>query len=220
MFIKKYQTVLFTFLFILFLQVFLFAQKENLKLSEWINSWYLLGPIQLEEGSSTVNHLGRFETDYLSEHGGESDLEVKEGQVEKIGSTTLTWFKHSPLLELFKKLAEQKITTFITTDHGTIPVNNPVKVVGDKNTSTNLRYKMGRNLNYNRKKVFEITEPEKAGLPSSNISSSYIFCYANDFFAYPNNFNHYVWYYKDTLQHGGISMEELIIPCITLKHKE
>ena len=95
MFIKKYQTVLFTFLFILFLQVFLFAQKENLKLSEWINSWYLLGPIQLEEGSSTVNHLGRFETDYLSEHGGESDLEVKEGQVEKIGSTTLTWFKHT-----------------------------------------------------------------------------------------------------------------------------
>ncbi len=133
---------------------------------------------------------------------------------------TLTWFKHSPLLELFKRLSEQNVTTFITTDHGTIPVHNPVKVVGDKNTSTNLRYKMGRNLSYNKKKVFEITKPEKAGLPSSNISSSYIFCYANDFFAYPNNFNYYVRYYKDTLQHGGLSMEELIIPCITLKQKK
>jgi DNA-binding response OmpR family regulator len=133
---------------------------------------------------------------------------------------TLTWFEHSPLLELIKELSVQKIKTIIITDHGSAIVQNPVKIVGDKNTSTNLRYKLGRNLSYNKNKVFEITNPESAGLPSTNLSSSYVFSFANDFFAYPNNFNYYVRYYKGTLQHGGISMEELLIPYIVLTPKE
>ncbi len=132
---------------------------------------------------------------------------------------TLTWFEHSPLLELIKILAKEKIKTFITTDHGCINVNNPIKVIGDRKTTTNLRYKHGRNLSYKKNEVFEIINPEKVGLPVSNISSSYIFCTNDDFFAYPNNYNHYVKYYKNTFQHGGISLEEMMLPFITLVPK-
>lgn len=132
-------------------------------------------------------------------------------------SLTLTWFEHSPLFDLIKELAKQKIKVFITTDHGTIRVKDPIRVIGDKNTTTNLRYKHGRNLDYKSKEVFEILNPEKAGLPISNISSKYIFANNTDFFAYPNNFNHYVRYYTDTFQHGGVSLEEMLIPVITLK---
>ncbi len=134
-------------------------------------------------------------------------------------SLTYSWFEHSPLLELFKELSERKIKVVITTDHGTIRVQNPIKVIGDRNTTTNLRYKQGKNLNYNQKEVFEITNPLKAHLPASNISSTFIFAQNDDFFAYPNNFNHYVKYYKDTFQHGGISLEEMMIPVITLAPK-
>ena len=134
-------------------------------------------------------------------------------------SLTYSWFEHSPLLELFKELSERKIKVVITTDHGTIRVQNPIKVIGDRNTTTNLRYKQGKNLNYNQKEVFEITNPLKAHLPASNISSTFIFAQNDDFFAYPNNFNHYVKYYKDTFQHGGISLEEMLIPVITLAPK-
>jgi len=134
-------------------------------------------------------------------------------------SLTLTWFEHSPLLELIKILAAEKIKTFITTDHGSVRISNAIKVIGDRETTTNLRYKQGRNLNYPRNKVFEITKPEDAGLPSATLSASYIFAQNNDFLAYPNNYNHYVNYYKDTFQHGGVSLEEMLLPMITLVPK-
>ncbi len=133
-------------------------------------------------------------------------------------SLTLTWFEHSPLLELIKELAKHKIKILLTTDHGTIRVKKPVKVIGDRDTTTNLRYKHGRNLDYKSKEVYELKNPETAGLPVSNISSRYIFAENTDFFAYPNNFNHYVRYYTDTFQHGGISLEEMLIPVITLSN--
>ena len=135
-------------------------------------------------------------------------------------SLTLTWFEHSALLELIKELSNKNVKVIITTDHGTIRVNNPIKVVGDKNTTTNLRYKQGKNLSYKRKEVFEILKPQLVGLPKSNLSSSYIFSMNKDFFVYPNNFNYYANYYKDTFQHGGISMEEMLIPLLTLKSKK
>ena len=134
-------------------------------------------------------------------------------------SLTLSWFNNSSLLELIKNLAEENIHVVVTTDHGAIRVNNPVKVIGDRETNTNLRYKLGKNLNYKSKQVFEVRDPRKAFLPSRNVSTSYIFAYNNDFLAYPNNFNYYAKYYKDTFQHGGISLEEMIVPLITLTPK-
>lgn len=134
-------------------------------------------------------------------------------------SLTLSWFKHSHIIELFSELAQKDISVLLTTDHGTIRVSHPVKVVGDKTTSRNLRYKLGKNLAYNSKEVFEITHPDKAHLPKSTVSSKYIFALRDDFFAYPNNYNYYVKYYTNTYQHGGISMEEMILPFVKLKSK-
>ena len=134
-------------------------------------------------------------------------------------SLTLSWFQHSPLNEFINKCADNGFKVIITTDHGAIRVNNPVKVVGDKNTNTNLRFKFSKNLNYNPKEVFELKDPEKGYLPKENITTSYIFAGNDGFFAYPNNYNYYVNYYKDTFQHGGISMEEMLIPLIVLSPK-
>lgn len=134
-------------------------------------------------------------------------------------SLTLSWFEHSPLYDIFKLIAQNKCDVIITTDHGTVRVDEASKVVGDKNTTTNLRYKQGKNLNYEKKDVLEIKKPEEAFLPKSNVSSTYIFAKDTKFFAYPNNYNHYVKYYRDTFQHGGISLEEMIIPIVRLKSK-
>lgn len=134
-------------------------------------------------------------------------------------SLTLSWFEHSPLYEALKKISEIKAKVIITTDHGSVKVNNPIKVLGDKKTTTNLRYKTGRNLDFNPKEVFHIKEPTQAGLPVQHLSSNFIFCRNSDFFVYPNNLNHYAKYYKDTIQHGGISMEEMMVPLIKLSSK-
>lgn len=132
---------------------------------------------------------------------------------------TQTWFLHSPMLELLRELAKYKVTVVITTDHGTTLVQDPIKVIGDRMTTTNLRYKQGKNLNYNPKEVFEIVRSEEVHLPRTNVSTRYIFATGSDFFAYPNNFNHYVKYYRNTFQHGGISLEEMIIPLVVLQPK-
>ena len=135
-------------------------------------------------------------------------------------SITLSWFRHSVMADLFRQLAQSDYRIIITTDHGSIRATNPVKIVGDRNTNTNLRYKLGKNLSYDSKDLFVIKEPQKAHLPAPNLSTSYVFATGDDFFAYPNNYNYYVSYYRNTFQHGGISMEEMIIPIVTLKGRK
>ena len=131
-------------------------------------------------------------------------------------SLTSSWFSHSPLLEALKKISQHEATLIITTDHGTIRVKRPFKIIGDKNTNTNLRYKQGKNLSFDGSDVLVAKDPEKFKLPKTNVSSSYVFALKDQFFAYPNNFNYYVKYYRDTFQHGGVSLEEMIIPVISL----
>ncbi len=132
-------------------------------------------------------------------------------------SLTQSWFDHSPLLEIIRQLAEKQIPVILTTDHGSIRVNHPTKVVGDKNTNTNLRYKTGKNLQYDPDEVFEVKNPADAFLPKDNVSANFIFAQENNFFAYPNNYNYYVNYYRNTFQHGGVSLEEMMIPMIYLQ---
>ena len=135
-------------------------------------------------------------------------------------SITQSWFRHSVISDFFKLLAQTDYKVIVTTDHGSIRCTQPVKIIGDRNTNTNLRYKLGKNLAYDDKSLYIIKEPQKALLPMPNLSTSYVFATGDSFFAYPNNYNYYVSYYRDTFQHGGISMEEMIIPLVTLSGKK
>lgn len=134
-------------------------------------------------------------------------------------SITKSWFIHSPLMEVMRKIAEKKARIIITTDHGTIRVKRPLKIIGDRSVNSNLRYKQGKNLNFESGKVMEAAKPERIFLPKTNVTTSYVFATEDQFFAYPNNYNYYVNFYKDTFQHGGISLEEMILPLIFLNSK-
>jgi len=158
--------------------------------------------------------------DILSHSKTESDL-IKEltNNDKAYRSLTLSWFKNSPIFSTIQKAQKAGMQLIITTDHGTINTKTPTKIIGDKNTSSNLRYKTGRSLSYQEKDVFSVKNPKNIFLPSQHMNSSFVFARENLFFAYPNNYNHYVKYYKDSYQHGGISLEEMIIPCAIFEPK-
>ncbi|MBX2872074.1 MAG: PglZ domain-containing protein [Saprospiraceae bacterium] len=146
-------------------------------------------------------------------------LKELAGDEKAYRSLTRSWFENSPLYAALKRISERNVQLFMTTDHGTIRVNTPSRVVGDRETTTNLRYKVGRNLQYDRSDVLEVRDPHKAGLPRPNVSSTFIFAKEDIFFLYPNNYNYYHNYYRNTFQHGGISLEEVICPVIRLSSK-
>lgn len=175
---------------------------------------------QLSAVTAPLNVLVINFIDILSHARTESKM-VRElaGNESAYRSITLSWFRHTPIKDIFKKLASLDYDLLITTDHGSIRVDTAAKVVGDRNVNTNLRYKLGKNLSYNAKEVYEARNPRALQLPQPNLSTSYIFATGARFFAYPNNYNYYVQYYKDTFQHGGVSMEEMIIPLVTLRPK-
>ena len=158
--------------------------------------------------------------DMLSHARTDSDIVRELAEDEKAyRSLTLSWMEHSPLMEMLQALAEKDVNVIITTDHGSVRIDRPVRVKGDRGVSVNLRYKQGRLLDYNPKEVFEIKDPATIFLPRRHVTSPYIFCHENDFFAYPNNYNEYVKYYTSTFQHGGISMEETLVPFIIMRPK-
>jgi hypothetical protein len=134
-------------------------------------------------------------------------------------SITTSWFEHSPLHQALKKIADKNLKIVLATDHGSVRVKTPYKVVGDKQTTANLRYKHGRNLNYEAKEVLAYRDPREVGLPVPTINSSFIFAKEDSFLCYPNNYNHYVNYYRNTFQHGGVSLEEMIVPVIKMQSK-
>ena len=159
--------------------------------------------------------------DMLSHARTDSDI-VRElaGDEKAYRSLTLSWLEHSPLMEMLQALSERDVNIIITTDHGSVRIDHPVRVKGDRDISVNLRYKQGRLLDYNPKEVFEVKDPARLFLPRRHVTSPYIFCHENDFFAYPNNYNEYVKYYMNTFQHGGISLEECLVPFIIMRPKE
>ncbi|MGI8950425.1 MAG: response regulator [Chitinophagaceae bacterium] len=134
-------------------------------------------------------------------------------------SITRSWFEHSPLNQALKRITDKKVNLILATDHGSVRVKTPHKVIGDKQTTTNLRYKHGRNLNYDARDVLVFKNPREAGLPVPNVNSSFIFAKEDGFLCYPNNYNHYVNYYKNTFQHGGVSLEEMIVPIVKMVSK-
>ena len=146
-------------------------------------------------------------------------LKELAGDERAYRSLTRSWFLHSPLWAALQKLQGRDVRIVVTTDHGTIRVKTPSRVVGDRETTTNLRYKVGRNLQFEKRDVLEIRDPQTVGLPRPNVSSTFIFAKEDVFFLYPNNYNQFNNYYKNTFQHGGISLEEMICPVSVLRSK-
>ena len=203
-------------------QIARYRRKDSFSYSKVLTS------VAADKYMDTINSLAKNDLNVLVinfidmlSHARTESLMVRELAANEAAyrSITLSWLRHSAIKRLFSYLADNKYTVVITTDHGSIQVDVPTKIIGDKNTNTNLRYKLGKSLNCSSKDVFEIKEPAKAFLPAPNLSTSYIFATGSDFFAYPNNYNYYVQYYKDTFQHGGISMEEMLVPLIKLRPK-
>ena len=175
---------------------------------------------QLKHSTSQLNIVVLNFIDMLSHSRTESKMMRELANDEAAyRSLTLSWFRHSPTYELLRLASELGMTLVLTTDHGTTRVKNAVQIIADKNTNTNIRYKVGKALNCNAKSVMTIEQPKRVGLPCPNVSSSYAFCTGSDFFAYPNQFNYYAQFYRNTFQHGGISLEEMVIPLVTMTPK-
>jgi hypothetical protein len=146
-------------------------------------------------------------------------LKELAGDEKSYRSVTRSWFEHSPLHQALRRIADKPLTLVVATDHGSVRVKTPCRVIGDKQTTTNLRYKHGKNLQYEPRDVLAYRDPRQAGLPSPTINSSFIFAKGDHFLCYPNNYNHYANYYRNTFQHGGVSLEEMIVPVITFHSK-
>jgi len=135
-------------------------------------------------------------------------------------SLTKSWFAHSSLFGILKTIAGKKnARVVLTTDHGSIRCLHGVKVMGDRDTSTNLRYKFGKNVKADPKHAMHVKEPSDLRIPSFGLTINNIIAKEDYYFVYPTDFNHYLQKYKDSFQHGGISLEEMVVPVVTMKPK-
>lgn len=213
----------------LFEETFLKAQLKRLRKDDLKTSYTKV--LHHHDGQQLVNNIHNLLNndlnvivynfvDMLSHARTEMEV-LKELAADEISyrSVTKSWFEHSPLHQALKKIADKNIRIVLSTDHGSTRVKTPSKIIGDKQTTSNLRYKHGRNLNYEPKEVLAFKDPREAGLPIPNVNSSYVFAKPDGFLCYPNNYNHYVNYYKNTFQHGGVSLEEMIVPVIKMVSK-
>ena len=213
----------------LYEELFFKAQLKRMRKDDWKYSYTKITNHQ--DAQKLVDNIHNFLTndiniivynfvDMLSHARTEMEV-LKELAADEISyrSLTASWFEHSPLHQALKKISGKKMNLIIGTDHGSVRVNSPQKVVGDKQTTANLRYKHGRNLNYEPKEVLSFRDPKLAGLPTPNVNSSFIFARQDGYLCYPNNYNHFANYYKNTFQHGGVSLEEMIIPIIRMTGK-
>ena len=207
-------------------EVFLRAQLKRLKKDNLKFSYTKV--VNYQAGQDLVNNIHNLLgndlnvivynfVDMLSHARTEMEV-LKELAGDEISyrSVTKSWFEHSPLHQALRKVADKKINLILATDHGSVRVKTPAKVIGDKQTTTNLRYKHGRNLNYDPKEVLAFKDPKEAGLPVPTVNSSFIFAREDHFLCYPNNYNYYVNYYRNTFQHGGVSLEEMVVPVIKM----
>jgi CheY-like chemotaxis protein len=210
-------------------EAFLRAQLNRSGLQEIKLSYTKV--LNLQAGQDLVNNIHNLMqndlniivynfVDMLSHARTEMDILKELASDEKsYRSLTLSWFEHSPLLQALRRIADKDVRIVLSTDHGSIRVQKPVKVVGDRETTTNIRYKHGRNLQYDIKDVLAFRDPKEAGLPVPNVNSSFIFAREQYFLCYPNNYHQFVHYYRDTFQHGGVSLEEMIVPVIRMESR-
>jgi len=200
---------------------FLSAQIDRLRLST-THSYHKIN--RPSEANKFLEHLKADDTtalkavvynfvDMISHSKTEMEVIKELASTDKAyRSLTKSWFQNTALLEIIKTAQQKGYQLIITTDHGTINVEQPSKIFGDRESSTNIRYKTGRRLKAEGKNVFEVTDPKSIGLPSINMSSSFVFAKDNYYLVYPSRYHHFVSYFKNTYQHGGISLEEICIP--------
>ncbi len=134
-------------------------------------------------------------------------------------SLTRSWFSHSSLFEMLRKLSETDSTVVLTTDHGCMLSARASLAYGNRDTSTGIRFKYGKNLRCDNRHAMHIRDPEAFGLPSVGQGTNYIICREDYFFVYPTNFNEYQAKYANSFQHGGISLEECILPVAIMRGK-
>lgn len=134
-------------------------------------------------------------------------------------SVVKSWFEHSPLFELMRKFGERGVTIVITSDHGSIRARKASKVVGDREASSNLRYKFGRNLNVDPKHAIKVKDPLKWGIHSKGVNIDLLLAKQDAYFVYPTEFNKYADRFRDNFIHGGISLEEMVLPVAVLRSK-
>jgi len=187
--------------------------------------------IDIKEARNTVNKIASYSNipllaivvnfvDILAHSRSESEV-LREITPDESAYRSLTksWFEHSYIFQIIKELARRNNTVIITTDHGSIRGMRGAKVKGDRETSKNLRYKFGRNVKADPKQAIIVKDPAVYKLPSRGINSNYLIAKEDYYFVYPTNYHYYLNHYRDSLQHGGVSMEEMILPVVTLEPK-